>query len=199
MAPTLTFKALESVGLGIWLHPPPFHWAHSYSDHHPISLCLLPPILSRLLAGVILPGLPLPLCKFGWLWMLLPLCPHQWPHSQGLPGALEGPLACLIWVRVAINLEISWLSSAIPSPRSVVTAALTLTFHWSPHFCFLPSGWHLLVVKRGTRGTVQVPDRIKDVFADHMKEQSLRCCCASTAIIHLGHWSCIWLGTLPTS
>ena len=82
----------------------------------------------------------------------LPLCPHPQPHSCGLPGALEGLLPHLVWVRVAINLEICCPILAIPSPGSVVTLALALTCSGSPHFCFLPSRWQPLVANMRCQG-----------------------------------------------
>ena len=92
-------------------------------------------------AGFTRPGLSMPLWEFRWLGVLLPLCPDPWLHSQGLPGSLEGLLPCLVWLRMAINLAICWLSSAVPSPMSIVTVTLALTFPKSLHSHFLPYGW----------------------------------------------------------
>ena len=81
----------------------------------------------RFWAGVVWPGSPLPLQGFGQLDVPLTLHPHLWPCPWGLASALEWLLPWPVWVRVAINMEICWPRSAIPSPSSVGTAALALT------------------------------------------------------------------------
>ena len=95
------FKASAGVGfsLAIWAKPwhlkhwrqcgswylavPPLHWVCSYSNHHPGSLYLLAPhSVGKLLAGVIWPGLPLPLQEFGW-WGCSYYCTPVHGHIPG--------------------------------------------------------------------------------------------------------------------
>ena len=140
-------KANAVVGHSLAIWPHPWHlkhwteWVSVTSYTIPLTLGLqlpwsqpwlpvpsTPCPVGRLWTGIIWPGPPLPLWEFGQLGVLLPLYSHPWPHSQGLPGALEGLLPCLVWVRVTINLAICCLSLAIPSPGSVVTKALALPF-----------------------------------------------------------------------
>ena len=56
-----------------------------------------------------------------------PLCPSPPMASLGLFGALAGLLPCPALVRVAISLAICCPNYVVPSPESVVTAALALT------------------------------------------------------------------------
>ena len=86
-----------------------------------------------------------------------PLHHHLWPHSQGLPGALKGLLPCPVQAQLS-----PWVGChCSPSPY-FLQGLLIFTF------CLL-CGNHQLWIW-GTRGTVQVLDRVTDVFLDPMEE-----------------------------
>ena len=153
---------------------------------------------SRLWAGVIWSGPPLPLWKFGWVVVLLSLHPHPWPHSQGLPGHWR--YHCHVWHESGWPL--SW-QSAVPSqpcpPGSVVTIVLALSFSWVSSF--LLSIFQAVTISY----EYQVPGVLYKYQAESQmclqipwKRQSLRCCCASTSIILMRHWSWIWF-RVPSS
>ena len=161
----------------------------------PFPVLPAPHLMGQLQARVIWPGPPLPLWEFGQLRVPPLLCPHPWPLSQGLLGAITLssmdqcchelgnllPQFCCPFPQVSCYHD--------PCPHLILDF-LILTL------CLL-GGNHQLWVG-GTGGAIQVLDGVTNVFMEPRKWQSLRCCWASRSIILLGHCDWIWL-RVPSS
>ena len=111
------------------------------------------------------------LWELGQPGALLSVHPFPWPLCLGLFGVLAGLLPCPALVRVAISLAIWCPKSVVPSPGSVVMAALALTLITG---CLiltlcLAGGNHQLGIS-GPGVTIEIPYGISNMFVDPMEE-----------------------------
>ena len=146
---------------------------------------------------VVCPRLVWPLWELGQPGVLLSICPLPWHLCLGPFGALAGLLPCPTLVRVAISLAIWCPNSMVPSPGSVVMAALDLTL--SQVSSFYLSALQVAIVNR----EYMVLGLLQRYFMEFLmclwmpwKSQSLRCCWTSRSVTFLGHCNLIWWRSL---
>ena len=180
------------MALSVKLHPTLCTWPMVTLINALAPCAFYPDSIGRLWARVIWQGLPLPLWEFGQLGVFLPLHPHLCRHSWGLPGVLEGPLPCLVWVRAAINGNLlTQLSHSLC--RLVVTMALVLTISWVSSFLLSTLWVATISCEYEVPGApYKYQTELQMCLQTSWKRQSLRCCCTSMSTILLRHQSWIW-------